>query len=402
MRRIKDFMIWLAVAIGCFVFTRLTSAGSDKGSMTFNYVFMLMIIILYGIGLFGGFFRIYKLTVYFRFANKTIDTYPKKDRNKHIMDKIEDIRRDKDVDIRLNSFLDDLKSSNSGFVEIADYINNDEADDIIHKWLLDMIPDLFTTLGILGTFIGLVWGLKGFDPSSIDTMGASVTNLINGIKVAFLTSIYGMIASLAFTYTMSKDYSELTANVAEFIDKFHAYIVPSADMESRNRSFSMQSEQSSAMSRLSNDLQDSLSIGVTESITPKLEEVQSSLESINTTIGERFEREQEETEIQDDDNTERVIEILENISNAISDSSRASEDSLSQLIQSSEDTQQLIGSLITELKNHVVHPSKGGISPSVGSPIDENSKNDFSDTDEDDMLLSGSGLDDESDLDLYS
>ena len=62
----------------------------------------------------------------------------------------------------------------------------------IHKRLLEMVPDIFTSLGILGTFVGLVWGLKNFEPSNYEAMTTSVASLVDGIKVAFLTSIYGI------------------------------------------------------------------------------------------------------------------------------------------------------------------------------------------------------------------
>ena len=33
-----------------------------------------------------------------------------------------------------------------------------------------MAPDIFTSLGILGTFIGLVWGLKNFQPTDYEAV----------------------------------------------------------------------------------------------------------------------------------------------------------------------------------------------------------------------------------------
>ena len=376
----------MAVALGCFLFTRATSAGSDRTSMTFNYVFMLVIILLYGIGLFGGFFRIYKLNVYFKFANKTIDLYPKKDRNKNVFKKIDEIRRNQELDKMYDNFLMDLRSSNSGFVEIEDYINNDVVDDIIHKWLLDMIPELFTTLGILGTFLGLVWGLKSFDPSSIEAMSNSVTSLINGIKVAFLTSIYGMIGSLAFTYTMSKDYSELTGNVTEFIDKFHTYIISGAEMEARNRSFSMQSAQADVMARLPADLSESLAAGVSESITPRISGVQDSIDTINRTISEQIEMQQQDEGMDDDNTNARMIELLENIAETMSESARANEDSLSQLIQSNEDTREEIQNLIKSIQT-----LKGGKAPQEApSPVN--------DTDDSDDILLSTGEEQDDDM----
>lgn len=52
-----------------------------------------------------------------------------------------------------------------------------------------------TTLGILGTFIGIVYGLLHFDTGNI---ADAVPLLLNGLKFAFITSIAGMMVSLLF------------------------------------------------------------------------------------------------------------------------------------------------------------------------------------------------------------
>lgn len=51
------------------------------------------------------------------------------------------------------------------------------------------IPNIMTTLGVLGTFIGIVIGLYSFDVNAIKE---SVPDLLAGLKFAFLTSIAGI------------------------------------------------------------------------------------------------------------------------------------------------------------------------------------------------------------------
>lgn len=46
--------------------------------------------------------------------------------------------------------------------------------------------------GVLGTFIGITYGLLSFDSDNLD---ASVPQLLDGLKFAFITSIAGMVAS---------------------------------------------------------------------------------------------------------------------------------------------------------------------------------------------------------------
>lgn len=54
---------------------------------------------------------------------------------------------------------------------------------------------LMTSLGILGTFIGIVIGLLGFDTHNID---GSIPILLEGLKTAFITSICGLVGAILF------------------------------------------------------------------------------------------------------------------------------------------------------------------------------------------------------------
>lgn len=56
-------------------------------------------------------------------------------------------------------------------------------------------PNLLTSLGILGTFIGIVIGLMHFDPADIDS---SIALLLGGLETAFMTSLLGMAAAIIF------------------------------------------------------------------------------------------------------------------------------------------------------------------------------------------------------------
>ncbi|MFA0810067.1 MotA/TolQ/ExbB proton channel family protein [Microbulbifer epialgicus] len=54
-------------------------------------------------------------------------------------------------------------------------------------------PSILTALGILGTFIGIILGIYGFDLTDIDT---SISGLMQGLETAFMTSILGLFLSL--------------------------------------------------------------------------------------------------------------------------------------------------------------------------------------------------------------
>lgn len=62
-----------------------------------------------------------------------------------------------------------------------------------HGQFLEHAPAVLVSLGILGTFIGIVIGLLDFDAQDIKN---SIEGLLDGLKTAFITSLVGMSLSL--------------------------------------------------------------------------------------------------------------------------------------------------------------------------------------------------------------
>ena len=76
--------------------------------------------------------------------------------------------------------------------DIDDYLNEYYIDSVMKCGLISIVPGVMTGLGILGTFIGLSFGLQNFNTGSASAITDSIPQLMNGIKIAFHTSIYGM------------------------------------------------------------------------------------------------------------------------------------------------------------------------------------------------------------------
>jgi uncharacterized membrane protein YiaA len=66
-----------------------------------------------------------------------------------------------------------------------------------NQHLFDFIPHLFPTLGILFTFLGIAIGLWNFDSNDIEK---SIPELMNGLKTAFLVSIFGVALLVIFSF----------------------------------------------------------------------------------------------------------------------------------------------------------------------------------------------------------
>ena len=115
-------------------------------------------------------------------------------------------------------------SENKYKCDISDYINEDLIDSLMKKNVYNLVPGVMTGLGILGTFIGLSFGLQNFNTGSTQEIEASIAPLMNGIKVAFHTSIYGMLFSLCFNYVYKETLEDAYIEVDEFLKVFENYV----------------------------------------------------------------------------------------------------------------------------------------------------------------------------------
>ncbi len=75
-------------------------------------------------------------------------------------------------------------------------------------------PALLTSLGIFGTFTGIVIGLMAFDANNID---GSIEGLLNGLKTAFLTSLVGIILSILFKVIQTSGLISAPKNIEEVL-----------------------------------------------------------------------------------------------------------------------------------------------------------------------------------------
>lgn len=282
MKKFLDMLIMLVLGTGCFLFTWIVAGGKMDTNMMYNLIFLGMVMLLYLIGVVIGFFRIHDLSIYFQHSGDVLSRMMAKDAKPYtdVPNRVKSIKGYMKIDKKLDEFMSDLGKTQSGICDVEDYINYDEIDKLVHKWYMDLVPDIMTSLGILGTFVGLVWGLRAFDTSGLDTMTASVTSLIDGIKVAFLTSIYGLVCSLVFQYTTNRGYANLLGYVSDFLDKFHMFVVPSASIDAQNKLVHSQRGQYEMMKSLGVELSESMSGGITQNLTPALQKLDSTLDSM--------------------------------------------------------------------------------------------------------------------------
>lgn len=120
-------------------------------------------------------------------------------------------------------------------VNIEDYINEDLVDSAVQDIFLSQIPATLTGLGIMGTFLGLSIGLNTFELSGTAAeVEANIGPLMDGIKVAFHTSICGLCFSILYNFFYRKSHAEIVEALEEFLDKFQKFVIASTDNGSAN------------------------------------------------------------------------------------------------------------------------------------------------------------------------
>lgn len=216
-----------------------------------------------------------------------------------------------------------------------------------------------TSMGILGTFVGLVWGMKSFDTSSFEIMTSSVSSLVEGIKVAFLTSIYGLVMSIAFSYSMNKSYAKLMDTMQEFLDRFHADVIPPAERDAQDKMVHTQKGQYEALKAISMEFTNQMSSGLTTSIAPTLQRIDQALDGALRDISENqsmFLQEVGENYRKmgnNSDANERIVQMMQEVFNRNEDMMESQKEFFKELL-----VQQ--NNIIEELRESkgVVHPEE--------------------------------------------
>ena len=243
---------YIAMLILC-IFLNSSGAQEDEYSLIINIVMFAIVGMVFGWAVIKPFRSIKELS-------KELKEAAVKIRNDHeseigyLWDKYKDddesgLFKQGIITETYHDYLAEMKrleeSSSSGFqCSIENYINQEYIDKIVEKNLLSIIPGSMTGMGILGTFIGLSFGLKSFNTEDIEN---SITPLMNGIKVAFHTSIFGMVFSLVFNLVYKNILEQAYQNMDEFINAYLLYVLPDTENEGFSKLIESQQKQSGAI-----------------------------------------------------------------------------------------------------------------------------------------------------------
>ena len=283
MRKFSNVVIGLVAAGVCALITYLT-LDSSFTNIVYNLCFLAVMLMIMAVGFGVGFTRLIQTRNGLDRATKKMQQLSASGGNMAtITSPGATLFGVPYLDGKYQEYLSFLHKTNSP-TDIGDYIGEYEINNYTHRRLVEMVPDILTSLGILGTFVGLVLGLRGFNPTSYEAMSGSVETLIKGIKVAFVTSIYGLTLSLAFSYWLRGTLTSVSESLDRFLDAYYTSVVPPTDATAMNHIIANQNSQTKLMQQMQKDLAKEVAQSLSMSIQPTVEHLDQTMDNFTDVV----------------------------------------------------------------------------------------------------------------------
>lgn len=189
----------------------------------------------------------------------------------------------------LNRYLDELERLEADDAEcfrcdISEYINYDDICEHVKKGYAENIASSMTGIGLLGTFIGLAVGLQSFDASSMGSMESSISPLIDGIKTAFYTSIYGVVVSLLLSHCLKENTHDLDLALEEFYEEFYEDILAYPEYLLQKQALEIQQDQRDIMANFAETMAVSLSREMNQLMVPLFEKMSNTIDAFSENV----------------------------------------------------------------------------------------------------------------------
>jgi hypothetical protein len=150
--------------------------------------------------------------------------------------------------------------------DVREYINDDTAIyEVGNIPLSEMIPGILTSLGILGTFLGLMRGLGGMDVSDVNKTMESIPQIIGGMSFAFSTSIAGVACSLLFQMVNRSTLGTASGAVTEFQDTFSETVMQTP-LNADTRAICQREDQALYLRHVVNDMSNAMADRISDAM----------------------------------------------------------------------------------------------------------------------------------------
>jgi len=210
-----------------------TGNVTSLSNLAINGIFLAIIGVLFLISA-ATFMQLNHLTDDLQRVGAALQAEYKEAGNKNLWGALQDrkdVFEDDHLRIAFGKYRSRVRSSRVGkkyvnTCDIEEYINEELLDRVGSSYFNSGISGTMTGLGILGTFIGLSLGLGSFHGEDIYTISDNVGPLLSGMKVAFHTSVYGIIFSLIFNFVYRSIMADAYGKLSLFLDIFKQCALP--------------------------------------------------------------------------------------------------------------------------------------------------------------------------------
>ena len=230
------------------------------------------------------------------------------------------------------------------------------------------VPALFVGLGILGTFVGLVWGLIPF--SDIDftqtvQIQSAIRELLSGVSTAFVTSVWGMLTSLLFNVLEKWRVGRVSRAIAELQRALDRLFTLTTQEEISFRQEDELSQQTAALKSFSTDLANDIKSAMAEGRQEILSELNKTVEAFSTTILEQLrpileklmEAIEELRQQKEESSTDAIGKLIEEFQKSLSTSTVTQMEELAKTVgeasQSLKDLPDQIGVMIASIQEQI-------------------------------------------------
>ena len=154
-------------------------------------------------------------------------------------------------------------------IRLREYLPHEVVlEGVRNRRIADALPGIFVSLGILGTFLGLVLGLTGLELDKLDQLQDGVAHLVSGLSVSFYTSLFGISFSILFSFFDRLTSRKLERRFLELDDMLCSVYPFDSHERYARRHYELQADVKQGLQTLATDV----ATQITDHIGPKLGE----------------------------------------------------------------------------------------------------------------------------------
>ena len=205
------------------------------------------------------------------------------------------------------------------------------------------VPALLVGLGILGTFVGLVWGLipfSGIDFKQTEEIRKAIEELLSGVSTAFVTSVWGMLVSLLFNGVEKLCIGKVSREIAILQDVLDVPFTLKTEEEIAEKQKDELEQQTAALKSFSTDLANDIKSAMAEGRQELIQELHSATKTFGTVIIEQLEPTfnnlntalEELRRQKEESSTDAIQQLVEEFQKSLSGSATAQMEALAETV----------------------------------------------------------------------